>query len=113
MLRRTVLPALGVIALALPLTGASAAPTATASKGCGYSRSLGFTYVNKITAKGTTCGKAKKLIKAYHGAGAGDRTVNGYKCSDKVVAESPVQYDATASCKKGTKKVSFIYTQNT
>src|SRR5262245_11124218 len=98
MLRKIVISAMTVAAVAIPAASATAGPVAHASKGCGYSRSLGFTYVNKIKAKGTTCKKAKNVIKAYHSAGAGERTVSGYKCTDTVLDKSPFQYDASASC---------------
>jgi hypothetical protein len=113
LLRKTLLPLISVAALAVPVASAAAAPTATAAKDCGYSDDLGFTYVNKIKARKLSCSKAKGVIKSYANAGGGDRSVNGYSCKDTKVAESPVQFDATASCKKGKKKVSFIYTQNT
>jgi hypothetical protein len=118
MLRCAILPCL-LLALALPLA-AQAAPTAQASKSCnisGKQRDLGATYVTSLSAKRTSCGKAEGLVKAYHACrGSGKkcgRKVNGYKCRQKILAESPVQYDAKVTCKNGGKVVKHVYTQNT
>jgi hypothetical protein len=107
---------MGVAALALPAASV-ASPTAVIAKKCPHSaakgRSFGPTYVTNVTANGVACGKARKLIKAYHSAGAGNRTVNGYSCKQKRLATSPFQYDDSVTCTKGDKKVTHIYTQNT
>lgn len=107
------LPAAAAAAvIALPVPASSAGPTATAAKNCGFSSSLGVMYVNKIRAKRTSCRKAKRLIKAYHKAGAGDRRVKGYRCRDKVLSKGLTQLDARATCKRKGKRVSHIYTKS-
>lgn len=126
MLRRSLLPCLLVLAAA-PVANA-AGPVAHASKACSLSSkekggskpsSLGTTYVTKLTVKHTSCGKGKKVIKAFnacrHKHGAGGRCtsrVRGYSCSE--ARESGIgQYQSDASCKRGRKSVKFHYVQNT
>jgi hypothetical protein len=126
MLRRALLPCLLLLAVSAATAGAH--PVAHASKSCSLSAAqkgggkpstLGATYVTTLSASGTSCGKAKGVVKAFnscrhkHGA-AGHCTskVKGYSCSEKRFS-SPVQYSSSASCKNGSKSVKFKYSQNT
>jgi hypothetical protein len=123
MLRRA-LPLL--IVLAIP-TAAQAGPVAHASKSCSLSSAekggskpstLGATYVTSLSARHVSCGKAKRVVKAFHacrhqhGAAGHCKHVKGYTCSEKRTT-GPGQYYSTASCKKGSKRVKHTYTQNT
>lgn len=117
MLRRLLIAC--VLLICLPAV-ASADPIAQAAKNCsvsGEERELGATYVTTVTAKGTSCGNAKGVVRAYHScrgsAKSCGKKVSGYKCSQTVLAESPVQYEAKVSCKKSGAKVKFTYSQNT
>jgi hypothetical protein len=125
MLQRALFPCL-VVLLAVAAT-AGARPTAHAAKSCSLSAreqggskpsSLGTTYVLSVTAKHVSCGKAKKLVKAFnscrhqHGKAGHCPSVKGYHCSEDR-AKGVGQYDSTATCKKGSKKVVNKYTQNT
>jgi predicted nucleic acid binding AN1-type Zn finger protein len=71
-----------------------------------------------IKAKHVSCGKAKKLVKAFHtcrhkhGKAGHCAHVKGYHCTEKRL-KGVNQYDSTATCKKGSKKVVHKYTQNT
>jgi hypothetical protein len=118
MLRRA-LP-LALVLLALPVS-ASARPHAHVSKTCdisGQERKLGATYVTSLKAKHVKCGKAKAFVKAYHacrhqhGKAGKCPSLQGYSCTEKRVT-SPVQYDSTATCTNGAKKITQHYTQNT
>ena len=121
MLRRALVPCLLVL-LAVPVA-AQAAPTATAAKTCnisGKERSLGTSYVLSLKASGTSCGKAQKLVKAFHAcrhengkAGRCSRRVKGYRCSEQRLNKIKTQYDSKVSCKDGGKRVSHTYTQFT
>lgn len=121
MIRRA-LPLLIVLAVA---PAAQAGPTAYAAKTCSLSSAekggskpstLGATYHTSLSARKVSCGKAKKLVKAFHkcrGSATGRcSSVNGYSCSEKRTS-SPVQFESSATCKKGRKRVKFHYTQNT
>jgi len=107
-------------AVAVGLTaGPGTAPAA--AKDCGFSRSLGATYVTNIDAKRVSCGKAKDVIRAFNSCrrdnGGWDgrcskRVSGGFRCSEGGRDSSPIQYQAPVSCKKGRKRVSFRYTQS-
>lgn len=115
-------------AVAVPATAAQAAdaPVATASKGCSLKlseqRNMGTTYVFSLSVSGgATCSGAKSLAKAFHAcrhkngdAGRCVRKVDGYSCGESRYNTLPgVSYDATATCRKGDKKVVQKYQQNT
>lgn len=123
MLRRA-LPLL-IVTLAVAAPAAQAGPTATAAKSCSLSSAerggstpstLGATYHTSLSAKRVSCGKAKKVVKAFHkcrGSATGRcSSAKGYSCSEKRTS-SPVQFESNATCKKGRKRVKFHYTQNT
>jgi len=85
----------------------------------GKETDLGASYVTSVKARNTSCGKALKLVKAYHGCrkdngGANGHCdkVDGYKCDEKRES-APAQYYAKAKCEKGGKKVIQTYQQNT
>lgn len=120
MLRRVILLSLAIVAL-LAISASSAQAKSCsltpAEQGGQKPSTLGGTYILSLSAKRTSCGKAKGVVRGFHDCrGSGKtcgRKVNGYKCGQKVVAESPVQYDATVTCRNGSKKVKFTYTQFT
>ena len=105
---------LGLIAVSAP-----AASAATCNIR-GKERKLGATYVTKVTATGVSCSSALTLVKAYHACrkrngGADGRCprVSGYRCRESRRISSPTQYDTTATCTNGSRKVVQRYTQNT
>jgi hypothetical protein len=125
MLRRALLPCL--LLLATASVASAAGPVAHVSKSCsltsaqkggGKPSTLGATYVTTLSASGTSCGKAKGVVKAFnscrhkHGKAGHCAHVKGYACSEKRVS-SPVQYSSSTNCKSGSKRVSFKYSQNT
>ena len=77
------------------------------------------TYVYTVKTRNTTCGKAWKVIKAFHACrkehggarGRCNSRVEGYSCEegkrDNVVRG--VRYRANVVCKKGAKKVKHEY----
>lgn len=127
MLRRTSLlvAAATVCALAVLPAGAQAAsgPEAVAAKSCslsGKTRSLGPTYTTALSVKRVKCSKGESLVKAYYNcrkANGGKKGkcsgVSGYSCSERRYDKIPTQFSATATCKKGKKKVVHSYTQFT
>jgi hypothetical protein len=124
MLRRTSLLVVAVTvgALAILPAGAQAAD-AVASKSCslsGKTRSLGPTYTTSLSVKRVSCSKGESLVKAYYNCrknngGKKGRCggVSGYSCTEKRYDVIPTQFSATATCKKGKKKVVHKYTQFT
>jgi hypothetical protein len=121
---KLVAAAIAALAAAL-LLGLGAQSSVAATKSCHLStyeqRHLGATYVTKVKVKKVSCGKAKKVIKAYHAcrhehgkAGKCSRKVaGGWKCSDKRFDQIPIQYDANTTCKKGTARIFSKYEQFT
>jgi hypothetical protein len=107
-------------ALAVP-AAAHAAPHAHAARTCsvrGKERKLGTTYVTSVTASGVSCSTALSFVKAYHacrhrhGAAGKCPHLQGYTCTEK--RESiPTQYDSRATCTRGSRRISQVYTQNT
>ena len=93
---------------------------AEAARSCdiGSGRGYGTTYVTSIRASGTSCRRAKRVIKAYHAcrpgrAGRCGRRVRGYRCNEGTRDRSPVAYDARVTCRNGGNVVKHAYTQNT
>ena len=124
MLRRTSLLFVAAIvgALAMLPAGAQAAD-AVASKSCslsGKTRSLGPTYTTSLSVKRVKCSRGESLVRAYYncrldngGRKARCGGVSGYSCSERRYDVIPTQFSATATCKKGRKKVVHKYTQFT
>ncbi len=123
MLRRALLPCLALLLIFAATAGAR--PTAHAAKNCSLSSAerggnkpstLGTTYVTSLSAKNVSCRRAKKLVKAFHACRPGKAgrcpSVRRYSCSEKRTS-SPSQYYSTATCTKGSKKVTHKYTQFT
>ncbi len=123
MLRRALLVSLLTL-LALPIA-AGARPTAAAARTCSLTSAekktaLGPTYTLKLKARGTSCGRAKRVVKAFHAcrhahgkAGKCSKKARGYRCSEKRADVIPTQYDAHVICKKGSRRVTTDYEQFT
>ena len=124
---RRLLPLLPLAALALmmsaPAAPASSGPTAHVAVGCSLTlyqaRHLGTTYVRGLRQHGTTCRNARKLVKGYNAcrhengrAGRCHHTVYDYHCGEHRYNKSPFSYDAKVNCTKGSRAVSWRYTQN-
>lgn len=114
--------ALLACALAATATAAAPGPTATAARACsaGDGRGLGATYVQRVRTTRVSCRRALGLIREYHACrrrrgGADGRCprVSGYRCSEDRFAKAPTQYDSRATCRRGGRRVSHVYTQNT
>lgn len=110
-----------LLLLLAPATTA-ATSTAQASKSCnisGKQRSFGATYVTALSVRSTSCGKGEGIVRTFHDcrqdldADSCSQKVSGYRCTQKKLATSPLQYDARVTCKKGGKRVKHTYTQNT
>ena len=112
------------LSLAAPLSAsADRPPTAQAAKTCDISsveRKLGPTYVTSLTATGTGCGAAKRLVKAFHACrkahggvkGRCTSTVQGYSCNERR-STIPTQFSSKVTCRKSGAKVVHTYTQFT
>lgn len=116
---------LGSSALA---TGASPAgePVANASaRSCnidGKQTELGASYVTSLKVNGTSCRKAKSVVRGYHACrkdnggadGKCNKEVQGYSCNEGKRDGVPgVQYSARVRCNRNGARVIHTYTQNT
>ena len=126
MLRRTSLLAVTIVGmLAVLPAGAQATggPDAVAAKSCslaGKTRDLGPTYTTSLSVRNVSCSKGESLVRAYYncrldngGRKARCGGVSGYSCGERRYSVIPTQFSATATCKKGAKKVVHKYTQFT
>lgn len=114
---------LAVVCAAL-VAAVLALPASAAAKSCdlrGKERKLGPTYVTSLTVSGVSCPAGEGVVKAFHRCryssggkkGRCARKVMGYSCSEKRGQAIPTQYDATVTCKRGSKRVVHRYTQYT
>ncbi|MGZ5322810.1 MAG: hypothetical protein ACXWZ3_01850 [Solirubrobacterales bacterium] len=112
--------ALCLAAIAAP--GAAAQPAASASKGCNVdARAYGHNmYTTSLAVRQTSCRTGRKVIKGYtkcrykHGGlnGRCPNRVKRYKCGEAKRDLAPhIQYSVKVSCKRGSKRVKFSYTQ--
>ena len=77
-------------------------------------------YFTQLQVNGVSCATGRKLVLAYYKcrrkkgikASCNGKTVNGMKCTEKRGAEIETQYNATVTCKKGSKRVKHSYQQN-
>jgi hypothetical protein len=84
-------------------------------------RKLGTTYVTSLKVRHVSCDKAKRVIKAFNACRKANGGVKGhcvkrvlhYRCTETRGASIPTQYSARATCKTGSRVVSFRYTQYT
>ncbi|MDO9355058.1 MAG: hypothetical protein Q7T55_15270 [Solirubrobacteraceae bacterium] len=115
--------AAAVVAIALAAAPGAQAAAAASATNCavkGKEQKLGPTYVTKVTAKGTTCPSALKLVTAFYKcrtakngpAGRCTKKVSGYACRETRTS-SPTQFDAKVTCTSGKKVVAHNYPQNT
>ncbi len=121
---------LAALAMLAALPGAATAsdggggPEAQSARGCGLStsqqRRFGPTYVIRLRARGTSCRRAKRLVRAYHrcryrrgGRRGRGRSVRGYRCRERRFGVISTQFNSRVSCRRGGRRVSHLYQQNT
>ncbi len=97
-----------VLAVALA-PGAGARPAVAHTAGTcsvGSGRGYGYSYLTWLWVSKTSCASGKNLAK-HHG------NLSGWRCTQKILDRSPVQYDAQKTCKRAAAQVQWKYTQNT
>ena len=92
--------------------GAQAARTCTPPKypGQGYFTSLHVSHVSCATGRKVTL--AHYRCRTRHGRKGKCGSVLGYRCTEVRPARSPIEYVARVTCKRGTKKVVYTYSQS-
>ena len=117
----TLIAALAAIAVAI---GAPAAQSASTTN-CKLSERERYPHVTKptynltIKVSGTSCATGKKVAKGFHAC----RSVTGVRCTKKVLrswtctgkkeSTIPTQFDASFTCKYGSRRVTSTFQQNT
>jgi hypothetical protein len=118
------LAALLLVSAAPAASASPGDPTAYAATACPMStytrKHLGTTYVSALRQHGTRCRHARKLVRAFNRcrhengrAGHCSREVYDYSCKENRYAKGVGQYKSRVVCKKGSREVSWRYTQNT
>jgi hypothetical protein len=112
-----------VTALALLIAAPSGSAATTACRlSAKKSQQLGATYVTKLKVRGVSCAAGQRVVRAFNGCrrakgvkGRCTRRVLGYGCSDRRPAaeQIPTQLNGHVSCRRGARRVSFDYQQNT
>jgi hypothetical protein len=102
----------------------SGTTTAASLSSCnidGRQQELGASYVTSIDVAKVSCGRAEKVVLAYHhcriaNGGAGgtcDTPVMSFNCTEGPRQSVPgVQFNATADCRSGVAEIKSTYTQN-
>jgi hypothetical protein len=116
--------ALCAAAAALLAAGAAtpshaAEPVAQVASSCSLAGSygkLGPTYAYQLKVTRTSCATGKKVIRALHNCTGGRRghchhRVLGYACSEKR-SYGVSQFDSSVHCSRGSRHVSYVYSQN-
>jgi hypothetical protein len=116
-----VLAAAGLLAAGVHTAPASAS-TARAARTCSPPEYPGNGYFTSLSVRHTTCGKGRKVARAHyrcrrkHGIrGHCHHRVLHYRCKERrpSSARIPTQYSARVTCKRGHRRVVFVYQQNT
>lgn len=112
-------------------------PSAASAASCGgvsslKPGSLGPTYVLKLSVTGTSCASGKKFVKSWFTCrkraggltGRCTKRVSGFTCretrknlsyapGEKHSTKSLLSFDATVTCKSGSKRINHSYSQLT
>jgi hypothetical protein len=115
--------ALGALTLVASAPAGARSQQVHAARSCHLSaheqQHLGASYVTSLSVRKTSCSKGKAVVRAYqkcrraHGwKGKCKHRVKGYSCKRHIVDSSSFQYDATVTCRRGSKRVTHSYTQN-
>lgn len=122
--RTRLLAAAACLVVAAPVATAataSAGPIAhTATATCPKPNSPPYPngYYNRLVVTGTSCASGKKVMHAHHkcrtkhGVRGRCGHVLGYRCTEKRRSIS-TEFNSRVTCKNGTRKVVYYYTQNT
>ena len=107
-------------AVALPAGAADGASSAKCKLTISQEEHSGPTYLTSLTVSGTSCAGGLKLVRAFYSCrvasggvkGYCRRSVLGYHCSEHR-SGIPTQFNSTATCVSGRRRVVHSYSQNT
>jgi hypothetical protein len=120
LLRTAVLAVVACLAtVAFAASASAGGPTARAAANC-KDINPGDGYIVQIKTKGVGCTTGRKVAKKHrscrlaHGKrGKCTKKVLGFSCKEGKRNSISTQFTAKVSCKNGSKRVSFVYQQNT
>jgi hypothetical protein len=116
------------ILFALVVAGGSASgssPVAHAAGKCGFhgteQQHLGASYVTSLSVSHVSCATGKSVVKAFnkcrHSSGGArgrcHHKVLRYSCKEGRRTGISTQYDGSATCSRGSRRVHFTFTENT
>lgn len=103
-------------------------PAGSASAGAcsihGQETTFGPTYITSLRASGTSCKRAKQVVRAFHacrkahggikkGRCPANASVLGYRCIEKRGPAIPTESTGKVTCRRGKATVVHTYTQFT
>jgi hypothetical protein len=100
---------------------AGAAP-AHSAKACSAPDYPGNGYFTSLRVRNASCGKGRKVARAHYNCrrkngvkGRCHHKVKRFRCKERRPASAriPTQYSARVTCKRGSRRVKFVYQQNT
>jgi len=104
--------------MAAATAGASSGPVAHAATAtCHNLPQYGNGYYNKLVVTGTSCASGKTVMVAHHkcrvkhGVKGYCKSVLGYSCTEYRKSIS-TEFNSRVTCKNGSRKVVYYYTQN-
>ena len=121
---RRLLVALTLIAALAAIVTAIGAQTAQSATRCSLSASERYPKVTKPTynltvkVSGTSCATGKRVIKAYHacrsvaGVRCTRKVLKSWSCTGKKTSTIPTQFEASVTCKYGSRRVDSTFQQN-
>jgi hypothetical protein len=82
---------------------------------------LGPTYLTSLSVTGTSCSTGLTVVREYHGCqlkhggvkGRCTSKVDGFLCSEKRGPSIPTEFFSSVSCKSGSRRVNYKYSQFT
>jgi hypothetical protein len=113
-----VIVVVGSLSLAAAAPGARP-PTARAARTCSVPKYPGSGYFTSLSVRHTSCATGRRVARAYyqcriaHGpAGRCHRRVLGYTCHE-TRQSIPTEIDARVRCRRGARRVTHTYQQDT
>lgn len=114
--------AVGGCLAGVPAAGASSGPAAHAARACSAPHYPGSGYFTSLSVSHTSCGTGRKVALAHyrcrrkHGVrGHCRHRVLHFRCREHRPASAriPTQYSSRVTCTRGSRRVVFVYQQNT
>jgi hypothetical protein len=113
---------LAVLALAAP--AASSAHRAVSAGACSIPNGgehLGPTYLTSLKVSGTRCSVGLTVVRGYHSCqlrhggvkGYCTSSINGFRCTERRGPSISTEFYSSVSCRAGSRRVSYKYTQFT